>query len=141
LYRRHKQPPFCKRCGCVCENKDELDAHYISDITCERNEELQAPEGLPTGLLEKLKSRKKIIKHQTEEARWRYIYCLIFPEETKIPSPCEYPKYPSYRKATVMFQPFAQRPSRKLLMHIRFRTIYLFRCRRCNRFKGTPSIQ
>jgi hypothetical protein len=46
-------------------------------------------DGITTEIFEKLRSKKKAQRNQTEADRWKDIFRLLFPGEI-IPSPCEF---------------------------------------------------
>lgn len=50
--------------------------------------DIEHADGITTEILEKLRSKKKTLKDQTEADRWKDIYKLLFQNEM-IPSPCE----------------------------------------------------
>ena len=45
---------------------------------------------IPREVCEKLKNRKKAFVGQTEEDTWRYIFGLLFPDCSNVPSPCKF---------------------------------------------------
>jgi hypothetical protein len=67
--------------------QEALDAHLTVVNICSLQTG-QATEGLTADLEKKLKSRKKSSPDQTEEARWKEIYGLLFPNEV-VPNPCK----------------------------------------------------
>ena len=87
LYRRHRVPIQCKRCWQTFKVQESLDAHLTVVNICSLQTG-QAAEGLTADLEKKLKSRKKSSPDQTEEARWKEIYGLLFPNEV-VPNPCK----------------------------------------------------
>jgi hypothetical protein len=46
-------------------------------------------DGITTEIFEKLRSKKKVQRDQTEADRWKDIFKLLFPGEI-IPSPCKF---------------------------------------------------
>ncbi len=68
--------------------QEALDAHLTVVNICSLQTG-QAIEGLTADLEKKLKSRKKSSPDQTEEARWKEIYGLLFPSEV-VPNPCKF---------------------------------------------------
>jgi hypothetical protein len=88
LYRRHRVPIQCKRCWQTFKTGAALDAHLTVINICP----LQAgetAEGLTSDQEKRLKSRKKSSPDQGEEARWKEIYGILFPNEV-VPNPCEF---------------------------------------------------
>lgn len=50
--------------------------------------EVVQQDGITNEMVEKLRSKKKAHRSQSEEDRWKEIYQILFPGEM-IPSPCE----------------------------------------------------
>jgi hypothetical protein len=73
----------------VFKDQQELKTHSRAKTSCELKEG-DPVEGFDNDVFEKLKRRKKASRDQPVEARWREIYCLLFPEDDQdnIPSPC-----------------------------------------------------
>ena len=85
LYRRHSQPIYCPRCYRVFPKDAQLAGHL-------RTEQCSVaagapPEGLTGEQKERLKTRGQ--PHQSEEARWRDMFRVLFPRvaEPDMPSP------------------------------------------------------
>lgn len=76
----------------------ELDNHTQDIAGCEVMARLPV-DGITAKMKEKLQSRKKAFKGQTEEERWEQIYDIIFPFQngTK-PGPCKSLIAPSSRR-------------------------------------------
>jgi hypothetical protein len=87
LYRRHRVQIQCKRCWLPFKTQEALDAHLTVVNICSLQPG-QAAEGLTADLEKRLKSRKKTSPDQSEEARWKEIYGLLFPNEVA-PNPCK----------------------------------------------------
>lgn len=87
LYRRHRVPIQCKRCWQTFKTDAALDAHLTVVNICPLQIG-QAAEGLTSDQEKRLKSRKKSSPDQSEEARWREIYGILFPNKV-VPNPCE----------------------------------------------------
>jgi hypothetical protein len=87
LYRRHRVPIQCKRCWQTFKSNEALDAHIAVLNICDLVPG-QAAEGLTADIEKRLKSRKKTSPDQTEEARWKDIYGMLFPNQV-VPNPCE----------------------------------------------------
>jgi hypothetical protein len=49
----------------------------------------EPPDGITPEVYERLHSKKKVQKDQTEADRWKDIYKLLFPNDV-IPSPCKF---------------------------------------------------
>jgi hypothetical protein len=116
LYRQHRVPIQCKRCWQTFKAQEALDAHLTVLNICPLQTG-QAAEGLTPDLEKRLKSRKKSSPDQTEEARWKEIYALLFPNEV-VPNPCEFTIPHRHRLwCGVLYNYLA-----KLLTNCRFRT-------------------
>lgn len=65
--------------------------HLVAPESCSVRGRPPVVEGLDPATHELLKSRKLLQGHDTEEAKWRAVYLVIFPDthEKDIPSPCE----------------------------------------------------
>jgi hypothetical protein len=87
LYRRHRSPPQCARCGETFNGQEDLDSHVRSDIQCERHE-VVVIEGICPRKLKLLKCKKKNEDDPSEEGRWRDVFRILFPG-APVPSPCE----------------------------------------------------
>ncbi|KAH8885956.1 hypothetical protein GQ53DRAFT_845106 [Thozetella sp. PMI_491] len=86
LYRVHKQPLSCIRCGAVFFTLSLLESHSRSKEACEVREP-QPPEGLSEAQIHKLRSKKR--SNTSEEERWADMYRIAFPDDNpdKTPSP------------------------------------------------------
>jgi hypothetical protein len=73
------------------QDQQEVNQHLKEPKGCELVEIDQA-DGLTGEIVERLRSRKKAYKGQTEEERWEEIYKLLFPDEIT-PSPCGSPLF------------------------------------------------
>ncbi len=52
-------------------------------------QDIQYADGVTAEIVEKLRSKKKAQRDQTDAERWKDIYKLLFPNEM-IPSPCRF---------------------------------------------------
>jgi hypothetical protein len=86
LYRHHRIFPF-QRCKQLFEDQDQVSERLKEDRACELRDTLQA-DGITSEIVEKLRSRKRAHKDQTEVEKWQDIYKLLFPNEI-VPSPCK----------------------------------------------------
>lgn len=86
LYRHHRIFP-CQRCKTLFKSQDEVNEHQKEPEPCLLRE-TELGDGLTSDIVEKLKSRKKSDKNQTESERWREIYKLLFPQDL-VPDPCK----------------------------------------------------
>ncbi|KAH6714386.1 hypothetical protein BKA61DRAFT_481996, partial [Leptodontidium sp. MPI-SDFR-AT-0119] len=84
LYKYHRIFP-CQRCKVQFQDQEEVNQHLKEPKGCELREIAQA-DGITNEAVEKLRSRKRVHKNQTEEDRWEEIYKLLFPDEV-VPSP------------------------------------------------------
>ena len=87
LYRRHRIPVRCSRCGEIFKHQDNLNAHLRNQVPCHIRPE-EPIEGVTADTEKRLKCRKKAWPNQTEEDRWREVYQILFPYE-EVPSPCK----------------------------------------------------
>lgn len=86
MYRHHRIFP-CQRCKRLFKDQEEANQHLKEPKPCELRDVAQT-DGLTSDIVEKLRSRKKSDKNQSEEDRWREIYRLLFPHEM-VPGPCK----------------------------------------------------
>ncbi|KAH9210188.1 hypothetical protein DL95DRAFT_413234 [Leptodontidium sp. 2 PMI_412] len=84
LYRHHRIFP-CQRCKALFKDQDAVNLHLMEQDVCERRD-VEHVDGVTTEIFEKLRSKKKTQRDQTEADRWKDIYKLLFPNEM-IPSP------------------------------------------------------
>jgi hypothetical protein len=93
LYRRHALPKFvCDCCFEPFQDADSLRLHHRAEMPCPVREEPQdAFEGVTPAQEVQLRSRKRsrIGVRDTGHEKWIHIYQVLFPEETRIPSPCK----------------------------------------------------
>lgn len=85
LYRHHRIFP-CQRCKTLFEDQNAVNTHLMEPKACELKNTTQT-DGVTSEIYEKLRSKKKAQRNQTEAERWKDIYKLLFPNEM-IPSPC-----------------------------------------------------
>jgi hypothetical protein len=71
-----------------------VNVHLMQQIACERKD-IEHIDGVTTEIFEKLRSKKKAQKDQTEADRWKDIYKLLFPNEM-VPSPCKSNYFQTY---------------------------------------------
>ncbi|KAH8880044.1 hypothetical protein GQ53DRAFT_549144 [Thozetella sp. PMI_491] len=85
LYRNHKLPIHCNRCGSVMSTNADLIAHQRQAIACEV-QLVNLPEGIDDN---QEKALRKRLRGASEEEKWFEIYKIIFPDEDGdlIPSP------------------------------------------------------
>lgn len=84
LYRHHRIFP-CQRCKTLFKSQEDVNEHQKEPEPCLLTE-TELGDGLTSDIVEKLKSRKKSDKNQTESERWREIYKLLFPQDL-VPDP------------------------------------------------------
>ncbi|KAK4213923.1 hypothetical protein QBC37DRAFT_422344 [Rhypophila decipiens] len=89
LYRCHVLPPSCPRCHKTFEDEKSKLEHFVTPESCSVRDQPCVLEGLDPATHELLKSRKLLQGQDTEEAKWRAVYIVLFPgtEEKDIPSP------------------------------------------------------
>lgn len=91
LFRRHALPIQCPRCATSFENDNELRGHLMQEERCEaRPDNTSYTEGFNEDQRKRLRTRTKT-SGTSEEAKWRDMYLILFPDEDEknIPSPCE----------------------------------------------------
>lgn len=86
LYRVHRIFP-CQRCKENFKSQEEVIKHLNQLESCPLRD-IGLTEGITSETVEKLRSRKKTSKDQTEQERWEEIYKLLFTDEL-ISSPCK----------------------------------------------------
>jgi hypothetical protein len=69
------------------KDQDAVTQHLLQPEACELKDTINA-DGITAEIVEKLRSKKKAQRDQTEEERWKEIYRLLFPNEM-VPNPCE----------------------------------------------------
>lgn len=89
LYRRHRAPIQCRRCGDTFSTQNELDAHAKLLEACIILDPLPYV-GFGIDIEKTLRQRSKW-GQQTDVHQWNEIYRTLFPGED-IPSPCKYMK-------------------------------------------------
>jgi hypothetical protein len=85
LYRHHRIFP-CQRCKTLFDDQQQVNDHLNQPKGCEFVE-AQIQDGVTNEIVEKLRSKEKASRDQTEADRWREIYQILFPGEM-VPSPC-----------------------------------------------------
>ena len=90
LYRNHALPIQCPRCCQTFSNEDDCLQHQRAQRGCERKEGASL-EGVSKVQEAKLKSKKR--STSSDEARWKVIYKILFPQvaDDQIPSACKDP--------------------------------------------------
>jgi DNA-directed RNA polymerase subunit M/transcription elongation factor TFIIS len=88
LYRRHKVPIRCARCGVDFPNDKALIDHSRQPESCALRR-VEHVNGIDKVQEAQLKRRKK--PTETEEQRWKAMFLILFPDddEDAIPSPCK----------------------------------------------------
>ena len=86
LYSHHRIFP-CHRCKVLFKDSDAVTTHLNEPKGCELKN-IDQGDGITPEVHEKLRSKKKTQRDQTEADRWKNIYKLLFPNEM-IPSPCK----------------------------------------------------
>lgn len=107
IYRVHRAPIWCQRCGSKFPTEDELKSHTTAPKACELAS-YPPIEGITPEIEKKLRSRKKSHQLQDKAQQWKAIYQILFPNEN-IPEPCKlhsinYPQA-SYTKVQQDFEP------------------------------------
>ena len=92
LYRNHALPIQCPRCCQTFSDEEDCIQHQKALRGCERKE--GAPlEGVSKAQEAKLRSKKRSISSLPDEAKWKVIYKILFPQvaDDQIPSACKDP--------------------------------------------------
>lgn len=89
LYRRHALPIQCRRCCITFKTDAMLLEHERAAQACEVKEQPLA-EGFGKEQERDLKSKKKAVVCQSEEAKWRSVYRILFPQEDEATYPSPY---------------------------------------------------
>jgi hypothetical protein len=91
LYRRHQLPIQCPRCWTVFKTDDQRQLHLQQEPPCAVQPNQMLHEGFTKDQEKRLRSRKKTQADTIDEAKWREIYMILFPDDDlgAIPSPCE----------------------------------------------------
>jgi hypothetical protein len=89
LYRVHLTPIQCTRCWSTVKTEKELEKHSRAQEVCSVKPRLV--QWVPREKEQILKDRKQVLKGQSEEERWKYIYGILFPEDLSLPSACRDP--------------------------------------------------
>lgn len=94
LYRNHIRPCTirCPRCYESFDDEALLRAHVTATQRCPEGKEPPKDEGLSQEQERSLRSKRRLGRESSEEARWRQIFQICFPEvlEVDIPSPCKW---------------------------------------------------
>jgi hypothetical protein len=101
LYRHHRIFP-CRRCKVLFKDPDAVNIHLQEPKGCELKN-IEQPDGITPEVYERLHSKKKVQRDQTEADRWKDIYKLLFPNEM-IPSPCK--SYSPFHSKSSQATPF-----------------------------------
>ncbi|KAI9642097.1 hypothetical protein NHQ30_009968 [Ciborinia camelliae] len=84
LYRHHRIFQ-CQRCKRLFSNQQEVNDHLKQQEACELLKDVQE-DGITNEMVERLRSKKKTHRSQSEEDRWKEMYRIIFPTEA-VPDP------------------------------------------------------
>lgn len=90
LYRRHRAPIQCRRCGVTFSTQNDLDAHARLREGCIILDPLPYV-GFSADIDKALRKRSKW-GQQTDVREWNEIYSILFPGED-IPSACKFMEY------------------------------------------------
>lgn len=71
------------------KTEKELEKHARAQEVCSVKPQLV--QWVPREKAQILKDCKQVLKGQSEEERWKYIYGILFPEDLSLPSPCKGP--------------------------------------------------
>ncbi|CAD6444602.1 f8c9ece0-bf87-47e0-874a-78644042707a [Sclerotinia trifoliorum] len=84
LYRHHRIFQ-CQRCKRLFSDQQEVNDHLKQAEACELSKDVQ-DDGITNEIMEKLRSKKKTHRSQSEEDRWKEMYRTIFSTDV-IPDP------------------------------------------------------
>ena len=92
LYRNHTLPIQCPRCCQTFSNEDDCLQHQRAQRGCEWKEG-DPLEGVSKAQEAKLRRKKRSTSSFPDEARWKVIYKILFPQvaDDQIPSACKDP--------------------------------------------------
>ncbi|PVH75679.1 hypothetical protein DL98DRAFT_643694 [Cadophora sp. DSE1049] len=79
--KSHRMAIHCERCWKIFGDSKQLKAHITVDaaLICQATFG-KVPDGISDEMEQKLRSRKRTYRNQTEEDRWKEIYRLLFPD-------------------------------------------------------------
>ncbi|KAK4446473.1 hypothetical protein QBC34DRAFT_304977 [Podospora aff. communis PSN243] len=88
LYRCHTMAITCPRCQKTFDSQKEQVSHLAATERCQPRDRSET-QGFDSETAAKLRSRKLMQKHPTEEARWKEIYLILFPgvDPDAVPTP------------------------------------------------------
>ena len=92
LYRNHTLPIQCPRCCQTFSNEDDCIQHQSAQRGCEWKER-DPLEGVSKAQEVKLRRKKRSTSSFPDEARWKAIYKILFPQvaDDQIPNACKNP--------------------------------------------------
>src|ERR1700761_8862815 len=94
LNRCHRRPIQCLRCWIIIRPPLTLEAHLNQDPLCtstqRRHEEGITPETSKTYKKKRKEREKHLGRRLGRDEEWFLLFEVIFPDEIKVPSPCEY---------------------------------------------------
>ncbi|KAF2106188.1 hypothetical protein BDV96DRAFT_337079 [Lophiotrema nucula] len=89
LKRDHTQPLRCPRCREEMKSLQDCDDHLRQTVLCD-NRPQPIDDRLTAVQWDAISSRRGSMRSlQTLEEKWKALYQMIFPGESRIPSPCE----------------------------------------------------
>ncbi|KAH4037652.1 hypothetical protein HBI56_222930 [Parastagonospora nodorum] len=88
LYRVHAVPLHCRRCYATFKTESLLTEHQRSTESCIVRDAIPM-EGFDKDQERALKSRKSMFRAESEEAKWKIVYLILFPDTAlgELPSP------------------------------------------------------
>lgn len=93
LYRKHIRPLVirCPRCYGSFDTEALLRSHARAAERCPEREEPAGDDGIDQEQERMLRSKKRLGRETSEEARWRQVFRICFPDvaDEDIPSPCK----------------------------------------------------
>jgi hypothetical protein len=88
IYSKHIRPSQCVRCWQTFDSSEDLVQHSRETAQCTVLAEDKA-DGIDTNQIAQLRSKKRRDGVISEIDRWKYMYSIVFPNDTEIPSPCK----------------------------------------------------
>ncbi|CAG8979745.1 hypothetical protein HYALB_00013489 [Hymenoscyphus albidus] len=86
LYRVHRAPIQCRRCGATFKTESEHDSHITALTACSLTS-FPPSDGITGDVERKLRSRKQSPTSKSEAKRWENIYRILFPNDEDVPEP------------------------------------------------------
>ncbi|CAG8951741.1 hypothetical protein HYFRA_00005542 [Hymenoscyphus fraxineus] len=86
IYRVHRAPIQCRRCGATFKTESEYGSHIMALTACSLTS-YPPSDGITGDVERKLRSRKQSPTSKSEAKRWEKIYRILFPNDEDVPEP------------------------------------------------------